>query len=348
MQNIMVASTGTLNMKVRSIRFVPWSIGITLSCLALGACQVSEDSILQPKNKADAIPWFLTLNYKAVTMRVSDAVQLAATSTNVNRVPITNLPAIQWSTNDTALKVDANGRVTASGAVNKALVFAKVTDPATRITLMDTAIVTTVVTAYTFAGYRLLPAGGVGDTIIPVAVLNEFNAAVVDAAGNPVRDGAGAVIVPTTFFSTKAPNSSFQVVLTAPPRATAYNVGRFTVNAEAYLFGTLYRDSVTYRIGYPITVALNIQRAMPGTGPTPSAMSQTDITVGTGGTVRFLNQNLTLPADIKFDDLSKVVGGDIPIVKTASPGSEVVFPTAGKYTYSSSLGFRGTITVVDP
>jgi hypothetical protein len=318
---------------------------VAAALMLAGGCQTSGDSIIQPKNRVNDVPWFLPLNYNAITMLTTDAVQLQATPMTVDSVPITgNIPPVVWTTSDTALKVDATGRVTSSGPVRTGLVFATMTDPDEGWTLVDTATVTTVDTMYHFSGYQLLPQGGVGDTVIPMAVANNFNAVLLDGSGQPLRDGAGALISPTASYTTDAPFQSFQVYLSPYPRATAYNVGTFTVRASSYLFGTVYNASVTYRITYPQAVTLNIQRMTPGTGPSPSAMSQRDITIVQNGTVRFVNQNTTLPADIVFDDLGSVVGGNIPVVSTS--GSTVTFPNVGKFTYHSSLGFTGTITVV--
>jgi hypothetical protein len=328
-----------------ALRHGRWSM-LAAALVLAGGCQTSGDSIIQPENHVDEIPWFLPLNYNAITMLTTDAIQLQATPMTVDSVPITGeIPPVIWTTSDTALKVDATGRVTSSGPVRAGLVFATMSNPTEGWTLIDTAIVTTVDTVYHFAGYQLLPQGGVGDTVIPMAVANNFNAVLLDASGQPLRDAGGALISPTASYTTDAPFQSLQVYLSPYPRATAYNVGTFTVRASSYLFGTVYRDSVTYRITYPRAVTLYIQRMVPGTGDSPSAMSQTDITIIQGGTVNFRNQNTTLPADIVFDDLSSVVGGNIPVVSTGG-GSIVTFPNVGEFTYHSSLGFTGTITVV--
>lgn len=340
------ALTGMPRMRLRSIRLPFAILTAAISSVALSSCHISGDSILQPQNRANKIPWSIPVNYKAVTMLVGEAIQLTATPMTIEGEPMTGLPPIKWSTSDTALKVDATGKVTSSREVRNGLVFAQLVDPVNEITVWDTTIVTTVDTAFRFSGYQLLPAGGVGDTVIPMAVANNFNAVLLDESGQPLRDESGALIAPTAFYSTNAPYASLQVYTSPYPRAVAYNVGTFTIRATSYLFGTLYSDSMIVRITYPLTVTLNIQRAVQGTAPSPSAMSQTDITISVGGRVNFLNQNPTLPADIKFDDLSQVVGGDIPVVSTTSPGSPVMFPNAGKFTYQSSLGFRGTITVV--
>jgi hypothetical protein len=254
-----------------------------------------------------------------------------------------------WTTNDTALKVDENGNVTSSGPVRDGLVFATVTDPEGAWILMDTAIVTTVDTAYHFSGYKLWLQGGQGDTVVPMAVANNFNAVLLDESGQPLTDANGNLISPATIYTTNAPYAALQVYTNPYPRAVAYNIGTFKVWAQSYIFGTTYRDSVIFRITYPMTVTLYIQKVIPGNGiASPSAMSQTDITIVQGGSVNFWNQNTTLPADIEFDDLAHVVGGDIPVVRTSRPGSTVTFPNTGKFTYHSSLGFSGTITVVTP
>ena len=82
--------------------------------------------------------------------------------------------------------------------------------------------------------------------------------------------------------------------------------------------------------------------------PSPSMMSQTDLTVIRGGKVGFRNMNPTDTVDIAFADQANVTGGDIPALRSTSPIAIVSFPNLGQYTYSSSKGFGGTITVVDP
>jgi hypothetical protein len=325
-----------------------WPLFVAIVVLA-GGCQPHGDSIIEPTNRADAIPWLLPLNYNAVTMRVGDVLQLTATPMTVDSVPISDTPPVMWTTSDTALKVDANGNVTSSGPVRNGLVFATVADADAGWTLIDTAVVTTVDTMYHFSGYKLLQQGGAADSVISMGVANNFNAVLLDASGQPLTDAGGNLISPTAIYTTNAPYQSMQVYTSPYPRAVAYNVGTFTIWATSYIFGTTYRDSVTIRITYPVKVTLYIQKVVPGTGiSSPSAMSQTDITIVQGGSVAFQNQNTTLPADIEFDDLASVVGGNIPVVSTSSSGSVVTFPNVGKFTYHSSLGFSGTITVVTP
>lgn len=320
------------------------------ACILAAGCQPSGDSVIEPKNSADSIPWFLRINYKAVTMKVGDALQLKATPTTVDGVPIEGLPAPVWTTNDTALKVDANGNMTTHQAVRGDFVVATITDPNHTWILTDTAVVSTVDTVYHFSGYKLwLQQPAQTDTVIPMAVANNFNAVLLGPTGQPLTDQTGALISPNATYTTNAPYPDFQVFISPYPRATAYNIGVYKVRINSYLFGTVYTDSVTFRIVWPLTVTLNIQPMVPGAGnPTPSRMSQTNITITTGGTVNFLNQNTTVPADIVFDDQAHVTGGNIPVVRTSSPGSSVVFPNPGNFTYHSSLGFSGTITVVSP
>ena len=80
--------------------------------------------------------------------------------------------------------------------------------------------------------------------------------------------------------------------------------------------------------------------------PSPSFMARTDQTILKGGKVTFINSNPTLPCSVVFDDEANVVGGNIPVVP-ASPGKAVTFPNTGKFTYKTSFGATGTITVVD-
>jgi hypothetical protein len=319
-----------------------WSAAAA-AALVLAGCTTGGDSVSEPTNAVANMPWKVTLNHEAITMQTGSVLQLEATPLRLDGSVMTDAPAVTWTTSDTAIKVDATGKITASSAVPYGRVFATIQGVSGGIywTVSDTAQVTISDTLYHFSAYKMWLDG---PTTIPLNVWRNFDAVLLDGSGQPLLDEDGDPIWPNTSYSTDAPSDLYSLYTGG---GQGHNLGTVKVKAQAYLFGTVYTDSVTLKLTWPDTVTLYISRVNYSATPSPSAMAQTDITIQTGGVVKFYNQNTTLPADIKFDDLGSVIGGDIPVV-AGYPGSPVTFPTPGKYTWSSSLGFKGTITVVNP
>lgn len=314
--------------------------GTAVWLAAAMGCRTDGNSVTQPKNGISTLPWKLTLNYKGITMQTGQSLQLQATATTAGGDTLSGLPAITWTSSDTGIKVDATGKITSHTPVAYARVIAKIQDMASNWTIADTAIVTTSDTLYHFTQYKMWLDG---PTVVPLNVWRNYDAVLTDGSGQPLVDEDGDVIYPNTYYFTTAPTSQYSL---GTGGGQGNNLGTVKVWASAWIFGTVYRDSVTLQFISPDTVHLYIQRVSPSATPSPSAMSQTDITILQGGVVYFYNQNPTLPADIEFDDLTQAVGGNIPVVPTSYPGAPVTFPNAGKFTYHSSLGFQGTITVV--
>lgn len=324
----------------RNVGRVILTAGTALWLAAAVGCRTGGDSVTQPKNGIGTLPWKLTFNYEAITMQTGQSLQLQATATTASGDTLTGLPPITWTSSDTGVKVDATGKITSNTPVDYARVIGKIQSITGDWTIADTAIVTTSDTLYHFTQYKMWLDG---PTVVPLNVWRNFDAVLTDASGQPLVDADSDVIYPNTHYRTTAPPSQYSLYTGG---GQGNNLGTVKVWATAYMFGTVYQDSVTLQFVSPDTVQLYIQRVSSTANPSPSAMSQTDITILQGGTVYFLNQNSTKPADIVFDDQTHVVGGNIPVVTTSYPGTPVTFPNTGKFTYHSSLGFQGTITVV--
>jgi hypothetical protein len=238
--------------------------------------------------------------------------------------------------------VDASGKLTATSARANIVLVAKMHSVEGNWTIADTARVTVVPTRYAFSGFRMLPNG---PEVQPANQTRRFDAFVTDAAGNAVLSATGDTIRPVTRYHVSTQRKEYYVSNNWTASGIARNLSEPTITGVSYIFGNVYKDSVKFRVTYPDSAILSIHRLNNSANPSPSAMSQTDLTILQGGKVTFRTLNTTRQDDIVFDDLANVVGGDIPVVP-GNPGRAVTFPNLGEFTYKSASGFGGTITVV--
>lgn len=314
--------------------------------LALAAC-TGGDSIIQPKNSIETIPWKLVMNHHAVTTVIGEPVQLEATPVTIDGTPISGLPPVVFSTPDTnVLTIDPSGKLTGLAERDRVLVLATVQSEEGNWTIQDTARVSIVATPYDFTTFQMLPDG---PSLVPANVWRNFDAVLKDAAGNVLLDADGDTIYPSTHYDASAGLSTFYLNPWwggGQPR----NVGQVTIHAEAFIFGHEYQDSLTLSLTYADTASLYVYPVSYSLNPSPSIMPQTDVTVLQGGVVQFSNLNTTEDVGIVFDDTTNAIGGNIPKLPKGyawqNPPAVVSFPNVGQYTYTSDKGFKGTITVV--
>lgn len=328
----------------------PRVVSLLTGVLAVGlASCTGGDSITQPQNEAETIPWDVQLNLRAVNMAVGSSVQMEAVPVTLDGTPIPDSPPVTWTTPDTTvLAVDASGNMVAKREIYRGLVIATVRSAEGNWTIADSARVTVFPAALSFSSYKMILDG---PTLITADNERNFNAVLLDGAGNALLDLAGDTIYPVTDFVPSQPRSVwFQSGWDG--YGSPNDTGTVTVRAQSYIFGQAYDDSVTFRLTYPDSAPVLIYRKSSNMNPSPSVPGQTDVTILKGGKIAFSNINTTLNADILFDDTTQVIGGNIPEVPMGygwqTPPAIVVFPNTGTFTYSSpSLGFTGTITVVD-
>jgi hypothetical protein len=320
--------------------------------LALIAACTGGDSVTQPVNRTDTMPWALDLNYDAITMAVGEVVQLQATPLKVDGTPLTGIAAPIYTTSDTSVKVNATGQLTASLPRPSVSVFARIHNLEGNWTVADTVRVMVVTQPFDFETFDMrlshppvVPANDANDID---ARRFRFDAKLYDALGNVVRGTAGDTIRPMTFYAASVPKNVYDISTPWSPFGFARNIGDVTVRGTAHIFGADYEDEVAFRITYPDSAVLNVYRVSTILNPSPSMMSQTDLTILRGGKVGFRSLNPTDTVGIVFADTVGVIGGNIPAVPNSPTIRIVTFPNLGQFTYTSSKGFGGTITIVDP
>ncbi|HEX6535311.1 MAG TPA: hypothetical protein VF041_12010 [Gemmatimonadaceae bacterium] len=323
-----------------------WVIPAVL--VALAGCTTGGDSITQPKNTIDEIPWRVMLNHHAVTTVIGEPVQLEATPVNVDGTPVPGLPPVQWIVGDSSvLSVDSTGKLVGLTEGDRVTVYARVHSLEGNWTIEDTAKVSVVSAPYDFTSFGMLPDGPL---LVPANVWRNYDAVLRDAGGSVLEAAPGDTIYPSTYYVSSEPKSTFSSSSWwggGQPK----NLGQVTIHASAFMFGTQYEDSVTFTLTYPDSAGLYIFRVSSQLDPSPSMMGQTDITILKGGKIGFSNLNTTENVDIVFDDTTNAIGGNIPEVPQGyawqHPPAVVTFPNTGTFTYHSSKGFGGTVTVVD-
>lgn len=309
------------------------------------ACTMGDSLTNPPSNGGHGdVPWSVNLNYRAINVAVGETVQLTVNPLDAAGKPMTGLPPVVYTVSDTSVKVDASGKLTASARHANVLLVARLQSVEGNWTRADSARITVVDAPYPIAGIRMVPDG---PELQPANQWRAFYAFAVDAAGKPLLDAKGDTIWPKTHYVSSVPRNEYNLYNAWEGEAQGKNLSEPKITGTTYAFGKTFRDSVKFRVIYPDTGRLYVHRVSYNMNPSPSSMSQTDLTVLKGGTVFFQSQNTTKADDIVFDDQANVVGGNLPVVRTTYPGNAVNFPNLGKFTYQSkSTGAKGTITVV--
>lgn len=323
-------------------------LGLTLALVLPVAC-IGEDSLTSPPVQGDkgSIPWAVNLQYEAMNVAVGEQVQLTVSPEDVDGdpIPLSKLPPVEFTVSDTsAVRVDANGLLTALKPASSILVIATIEDEEVGWRVADSSRVRVLAEPYPAAGLKLL---ALTETVQPANRNGSFFPMATDAAGQPLVTEAGDTISPLTYFEASVPQNQYYFSNSWSGTGIPRNLSEPTVRARTYLFGQLYSDSVKVTVTYPDSVVLYITAVNTMLRPSPSRMVQTDITILKGGKVTFRQNNTTgATDDIIFDDLGAVIDGNIPAVSI----STVTFPNVGKFTYRSTTmpDVRGTVTVVEP
>lgn len=337
-----------MNRVLKGLRLVP-----LLTVAAAIGCSVGDEKVTEPTFELSKLPWKLTLNHHSVITTKNTPVQLSYEVTNIKGERLTNIPDVVYTASDTSVHIDATGKVTASNASSLRFVYARIHDPEGNWTVADTARFSIEETVFAFDKFKMALST---DTVVPMNISPTFQARLFYANGDTVRNPAApgattppSVRTPTAYYvSTALANVWYQGTSRWTNRITPKNFGTTTIYATSHIFGQDYRDSIKLRSIYPDSVVINVHRVSYSLDPSPSAISQPDITILQNGKVNFLNGNTTASTDIVFDNQAGVINGNIPN-PAGWPGSIVTFPNVGKFTYkSAALGpnFKGTITVI--
>lgn len=318
---------------------------VPMLALSIAGCSFGDSLTNPPDNSGKGtIPWALNLNHGAINVAVGESVQLSVSPVDADGKPLTGLPEVEYTTSDTAVKVNAQGVLVGSAPKANVLLVARMHSLEGNWTIADSARVAVVETPYEARGLRMIPDG---PELVPANHVRRFTAFATDAGGNALLTVEGDTIYPIAHYAASTPRREYYVANNWSGIGYARNISEPTITATAYMFGEAYEDQVKFRVTWPDSAVLSIHRVSTTLNPSPSHMSQTDITVLQGGKVMFRSLNPTQEDDIVFDDLASVVDGNIPVVP-ANPGHAVIFPNVGKFTYKSSRGWTGTVTVVAP
>ncbi len=305
----------------------------------------TEGSTTAPTADLNKLPWKLTLNHHAITTMVNTPVQLSYEVTNVKGDVLTGLPAAEFATSDTSVKVDDQLRLTASTYSTLRYVYVTITALDKSWKVADTIRVGVDTAKAVFSTVEMalnVP------LVAPMNRTPSFPLRMFTSTGDTVRVGTTAKTIHGYYES-------------SAPAAEYYSFSRWNTNisprgpystqivSTAHIYGQTYKDTLNLRALMPDSATVLIQRVSTSLNPSPSAIGQGDLTILKDGKVNFRNNNPTLPADIKFDNLTGVIDGDIPVVPTTI-GAIVTFPNTGKFTYRSNAvgsSFVGTITVIE-
>lgn len=319
----------------------------------------------------------LTLNHKAInlsTVEPGNQVQLVATPRNALGEPLSGLPPVTFTSSDTTrVHVTADGLVTARAAGNNLRIIAEIVTP-DNIRRVDTATVNVIGTAprqlATFTIQPEPPAepvwaiepalwGGPGRTILNLAGLNLSNALRLRALDQDNLPVTGLQV----FYQSLDP----EVALIRNPSGTvvAYRPGQVKVTVSTFAYGVALADTVTFTMLLPRVHGVRLE-------PQPDStlrLSADNVIVRPGGYVFWFNQSLATPISITFDEpaaASEVpelcawygeplcgsgniaeFNGETSITVPRMPiaGRARRFDTPGTYTYHTSNGLAGSVTV---
>ena len=310
--------------------------------------------------------WALSVDRPALNLALNapyDTVQLQATATTATGAALTGAGHAVFSTRDSSITVTPEGLVTARYVTNGVPAQLSVTLTEQGETLVNTVYVTVNSIGHPLTLFSIQPQpDGIDSAAIAVDRdfrLNQYNGNipvyVTDTQGDTLCDAATLCpleIVWSSSDPTIATIDNNGIVTTLRP-------GRVVFAATTYAYGTVRRDTLPFKIGYPLSPYSysNIVSVLSNTpiGSTRQSLFfyPASLTVGVGGGVAFGNFSNQFPIDVVFDDSSAVAGffggpsGNIP----ADTASDVeprmrAFPVAGTYHFHSRLySTSGTIIV---
>ncbi len=204
---------------------------------------------------------------------------------------------VTYSVNKPNISV-TNGVLKAHSAVANAVV--RVTLTYGTITRTDSALVSVIGTVpdhlHTF-GLRL-PAGDSAKTAVGVSKTIPL-----------IRESVSGSTLSTLFVSmvssdtmTAAVTRSGDMVTITPRRP-----GRVVLSTSTFAYGTVWRDSLVFAVGWPIQFqVLTVERFTTGSVGTGLDFVHRDFTIGVGGCVVWISGSLTTDIDVQFDDPSHV------------------------------------------
>ena len=347
-------------------------LGPVTTALLMVVVACGEDVAVAPPPAADVAQRYWTLNYNhhAVTLSIVapyDTLQLTATPRNANGEPLSGLPAPVFTTTDRdRVQVGVDGVLHAIKTGNRVAVVAALS--AGNVTHTDTVYVTVTnkATPPVLAGLSIHP---VSPDSAKVAM---YGSATLRArAWDP-----DSVAINGLAVAYASSDPTVATIDRTRGTVTPVRPGHVTFVAVATAYGITKADTLPYMIGLPLEVTFTIDAQQDAQGHIVNGFVPSQLSVGTGGTVIWQNQN-HVPTDVTFDDPTDVVRADLyctyfgakypffcddgniaafgvppdpndPMGNIFNNGRARSFPVPGTYRFHSTLfGTTGTIVVVD-
>lgn len=310
--------------------------------------------------------------YNIATDEPYDTVLLKVHTLNVNGEDL-DLPIRYEVKNPTAMSIDSAGVLHAKSAASSALIFAYVT--VNEVTRKDSAYVNIVAGTPVDFPKRIALQVPAGDSA-------KYGYTSTLARGKTIqiiREGINTPNLSTLGVALRSSNSNIATILQVSSNASVRYVkpGKVYLHINTYAYGTGYRDSLEYTLGWPVSGYASIYDRIPLNGTTILDFHPKRLTVGIGACVTWSKGgDRNLWVDILFDDpdnVSTPAGnphcyvlathdqnpGDIPLftlTDTTGDANETisqnlrsrVFTKAGSFKYRTSLyGTTGEIYVCD-
>ena len=366
-------------MRILSRNFKPAALAILLVAGSNACNELDPADTFEPITDPSQIFLSLTLNHKAInlsTVEPWNQVQLVATPRNAVGEPLAGLPPVTFRSSDTTrVHVTEDGLVTARAAGTNLTIVAEILT-SENIRRVDTARVNVIATAprqlatFTIQPeppaepiWALEPAlwGAPGRTILTMAGLNLSNALKLRALDQDDLPVTGLQV----FYQSLDPDVA---IVRSPAGSIApHRPGQVRVVASTFAYGVALADTVTFTMLLPRVHGVRFD-------PQPDStlrLSAQNVIIRPGGYVFWFNQSLATPVSITFDDPSAASevpelcarygeplcgGGNIAAFNGATSATVPPLPLAGRarrfdtpgtYTYHTSNGLTGSVTVAN-
>ena len=279
--------------------------------------------------------WALQLNQHAITMAVVppyNTIQLTATAVTATGIPVVGAgrPTYKVSeTTDTTVKVDSTGAVTARYAnePDRGPSFIVASLTVQGVTLVDSAMiaVTSTAPAAPLATFSIQPppdslavyqAGGWIQAVSNNSGFLPFTA--VDRVGNPINKQDMALYLRSSnseiagIGSNSGPARGWAGFFTHPFAIFGNAQGQVTIYVQTWFYGVSRQDSLSLQVGYNKapgrypTQVLTFRRT-PFNSLTPQLYFwPSNLDIGAGGAVSWVNNDTSLDIDVAFDDSAHV------------------------------------------
>ncbi len=291
------------------MRFAMYSVVLVACVLMSMGCHLSDAGLTAYRPPAQYFA-VLALEHHAINLSMEAPYDTVTLHTIQAMGDGSVVPGeVTYSVSGPSLSV-TNGVLKAERPVASAVV--RVTRTYGTITRTDSAFVSVIAGTPNLlrdVGLRL-PAGDSAKTAVNVARTIPFVRTSVSGS-----DLSTLLVSLVSSDTTIAAMTRSNTVVGLTPRRP----GRVVLLTSTYAYGTAWRDSLVFTVGWPIQFAVPIvERFTTGAVATGLDFGWRDFTIGVGGCVVWTNGSLTTDMDVQFDDPSHVgaPGGRVCPVNT--------------------------------